>query len=143
VSFAVALATATALAILRHFAFCHVTAALAILHALAVFAAIHFAGAAIGFRHLSVSLACALGIAAALPTAGTLSVFAAALAVRTRAGSLLVIAFRRSGRSRRLSNHAHGKYQRHQQHFQFHIDLHKSCCTSKLIHAPYYDAVRE
>jgi hypothetical protein len=127
-SFAIALATAAALAVfLRHVAFGHVATTHAVFHALAVFAAVLHASAAIRFRGLIVGFAIAFCAPAAVSAACALSVFAAVGAIGTRASGLLVIAFWRGRGSSRLGNHAYGEQQRHQQYFQLHIDLHKSC----------------
>jgi vacuolar-type H+-ATPase subunit I/STV1 len=135
-SFAIALATAAALAVfLRCVAFGHVAATHAVFHALAVFAAVLHASAAVGFGGLVMGFAIALRATAAVSAAGALAVFTTAGAIRTSTCGLLVIAFRRWRRSGRLSNHAHGEQQRHQQYFQLHIDLHnlvkhfKSCLS--------------
>src|SRR4051812_20194804 len=72
VSFAIALSAAAALCFLRHFA-----TALAVLHALAVFAAVLLSGAAIGFRCLVVRFARALRTAAAVSAARAFSILTA------------------------------------------------------------------
>jgi hypothetical protein len=88
----------------------------------AVFAAVLHTGAAISFRHLLVRLPGALRAFAALAAAGAFAIFAALRAIGAAALSLGFVGGS-GNRSRGLRDHAHGEDQRHQQYFNFHIDI--------------------